>query len=82
MTKLWTSPPGAATTDASSRLSCLYAAIPPACLVYGFKHARHGPVARPRRMSSPLLPALPIIGIFAALGRYLVEEQDEYQSGC
>jgi hypothetical protein len=25
-----------------------------------------------------ILPALPIIGIFAALGRYLVEEQDEY----
>ena len=29
-------------------------------------------------ISSPLLPALPIIGIFAAIGRYLVEEQDEY----
>ena len=25
-----------------------------------------------------ILPALPIIGIFGALGRYLVEEQDEY----
>ena len=25
-----------------------------------------------------ILPALPIIGIFAAIGRYLVEEQDEY----
>jgi len=25
-----------------------------------------------------LLPALPITGIFAALGRYLVEEPDEY----
>ena len=24
------------------------------------------------------LPALPIIGIFAAIGRYLVEEKDEY----
>ncbi len=24
------------------------------------------------------LPAIPIIGIFAAIGRYLVEEQDEY----
>ena len=24
------------------------------------------------------LPALPIIGIFATIGRYLVEEQDEY----
>jgi hypothetical protein len=25
-----------------------------------------------------VLPALPIIGIFAAIGRYLVEESDEY----
>ena len=34
--------------------------------VYGFKYV----VA--------VLPALPIIGIFGAIGRYLVEEQDEY----
>jgi hypothetical protein len=25
-----------------------------------------------------ILPALPIVGIFAAIGRYLIEEQDEY----
>ena len=25
-----------------------------------------------------VLPALPIIGIFAAIGRYLIEERDEY----
>ena len=25
-----------------------------------------------------ILPALPIIGVFVAVGRYLVEEQDEY----
>lgn len=25
-----------------------------------------------------LLPALPIVGIFIAIGRYLIEEQDEY----
>jgi hypothetical protein len=25
-----------------------------------------------------ILPALPLIGVFAAIGRYLVEEQDEY----
>jgi len=25
-----------------------------------------------------ILPALPVIGIFASIGRYLVEEQDEY----
>jgi hypothetical protein len=43
--------------------------------VYGFRHhlvpdALKYPVA--------VLPALPIMGIFAAMGRYLVEEQDEY----
>ena len=43
--------------------------------VYGFKHqlvpsAFQYPVA--------ILPALPIIGIFIAMGRYLVDEQDEY----
>jgi hypothetical protein len=43
--------------------------------VYGFKHqlvpsALEYPVA--------ILPALPIIGVFVAIGRYLVEEQDEY----
>lgn len=26
-----------------------------------------------------ILPALPIIGVFAAMGRYLAEEPDEYQ---
>ena len=43
--------------------------------VYGFKHQLlSGPVA----YLAAILPALPIIGIFAAIGRYLVEEQDEY----
>lgn len=28
--------------------------------------------------AAAILPALPIIGIFAAMGRYLVDEQDEY----
>jgi hypothetical protein len=55
-------------------LSALYAAFLIAA-VYGFKHklipaALQYPVA--------ILPALPIIGIFGAIGRYLVEEQDEY----
>ena len=27
---------------------------------------------------SAIAPALPIIGIFGAMGRYLIEEQDEY----
>jgi hypothetical protein len=55
-------------------LSALYAAFLIAA-VHGFKHklipgALQYPVA--------VLPALPIIGIFAAMGRYLVEEPDEY----
>ena len=33
---------------------------------------------RPVAYLAAVLPALPIIGIFAAIGRYLVEEQDEY----
>ncbi len=33
-----------------------------------------GPIA----WALALLPALPLIGIFAAMGRYLVEESDEY----
>lgn len=43
--------------------------------VYAFKHhLLSGPVA----YVAAILPALPIIGIFAAMGFYLVEEQDEY----
>ena len=43
--------------------------------VYGFKHQL---IPGWFRYLVALLPALPIIGIFAAIGRYLVEEQDEY----
>ncbi len=43
--------------------------------VYGFKHQ-----LVPSLLKYPVavLPALPIVGIFGAMGRYLVEEQDEY----
>jgi hypothetical protein len=43
--------------------------------VYGFKHK-----LIPGALTYPVavLPALPIIGLFAAMGRYLVEEQDEF----
>ena len=55
-------------------LSLLYAV----CLlgaIYGFKHQLvRGPLA----YLVASLPALPIIGMFVAIGRYLVEEQDEY----
>ena len=55
-------------------LSLLYAAALIAA-VYGFKHQLlSGGIA----YVVAVLPALPIIGIFAAIGRYLVEEQDEY----
>jgi hypothetical protein len=55
-------------------LSLLYAAfLIPA--VYGFKHHL---IAGPVAWIVAVLPAIPIIGIFGAMGRYLAEEQDEY----
>jgi hypothetical protein len=55
-------------------LSLLYAAFLLAA-VYGFKHhLLSGGVA----YLVAALPAFPIIGIFFAMGRYLVEERDEY----
>src|SRR6478672_10747996 len=55
-------------------LSLLYAASLMAA-VYGFRHQL---LSGPAAYLAAVLPALPIIGIFAAIGRYLVEEQDEY----
>jgi hypothetical protein len=43
--------------------------------VYGFKHQL---LAGPIAYVAALMPALPIVGIFFAMGRYLLEEQDEY----
>ena len=43
--------------------------------VYGFKHHL---ILGAAAWIVAILPAIPIIGIFAAMGRYLVEEQDEY----
>ncbi len=43
--------------------------------VYAFNHHLIG---GPGAYAVAILPALPIVGIFAAIGRYLVEEQDEY----
>jgi hypothetical protein len=43
--------------------------------VYGFKHHL---ISGPAAWIAGVLPALPIIGIFAAIGLYLVEESDEY----
>jgi hypothetical protein len=55
-------------------LSAAYAVLLIAA-VYGFKHQL---VPGALKYLVAILPALPIIGIFAAIGRYLVEEQDEY----
>lgn len=55
-------------------LSLLYAAFLVSA-VYGFKHELLGGALA---YIAAILPALPIIGIFAAIGRYLIEEQDEY----
>ena len=43
--------------------------------VYAFKHHLIG---GPLAYVAAVLPALGIIGIFGSMGRYLVEEQDEY----
>ena len=43
--------------------------------VYAFKHHLVGGAFA---WITAILPALPIIGIFAAMGLYLIEEQDEY----
>jgi hypothetical protein len=43
--------------------------------VYGFKHAL---LTGPAAWLAAILPALGLIAIFAAIGLYLVEEQDEY----
>jgi hypothetical protein len=43
--------------------------------VYAFKHRLLG---GPAAYVVAVLPAIPIIGVFATVGRYLVEEQDEY----
>ena len=55
-------------------LSVVYAILLVAA-VYGFRHHLFsGPIT----YVFAALPALPIVGIFAAMGRYLVEERDEY----
>jgi hypothetical protein len=45
--------------------------------VLGF-YARHGPVASPWRVLLALLPAAPLVAMFASYARYLKEETDEY----
>lgn len=55
-------------------LSSVYALLLFA-MVYLFRHQTlRGPIA----YVVALLPAIPLIGVFVALGRYIVEETDEY----
>jgi len=55
-------------------LSLIYAVLLIA-VVYGFNHALLG---GPFAYVAAILPALPIIGVLGAVGRYLSEETDEY----
>ena len=55
-------------------LSLAYAALL-ITAVYGFKHQL---VPSSLKYAVAVLPALPIIGVFVAIGRYLIEEQDEF----
>lgn len=55
-------------------LSAAYAVILIAVIAMFRSHAPYGPLA----YVAAILPALPIIGIFAAIGHYMVDEQDEY----
>ena len=40
---------------------------------------RHGSPTGAVAYLAAILPALPIVGVFVVLGRYIVEERDEYQ---
>ena len=55
-------------------LSLIYAALLFGAVYLFVHHLLSGPVA----YVAAVLPALPIIGIFVVIGRYLVEESDEY----
>jgi hypothetical protein len=52
----------------------LYAAL----LLIAVYTFRHRLLSGPAAYLVAILPAIPIIGVFATVGRYLVEEQDEY----
>ena len=55
-------------------LSVAYVALLLSVSIYFEAREPSGPVA----VALAVLPALPIIGIFVAIGRYLVDEKDEY----
>ncbi len=55
-------------------LSLIYAVFLFGAVYLFTRHLIDGPLA----YVAAILPAMPIIGIFAAIGRYFVEETDEY----
>lgn len=55
-------------------LSAAYGVLLVSAELLVHRHILTGPLAYP----AAVLPALPIIGMFAAIGRYLLEESDEY----
>jgi len=55
-------------------LSVIYAVLLFAMLYLFRRAALHGPIA----YVVAILPAIPLIGVFLALGAYIVEETDEY----
>ena len=58
----------------------LIAGIAYAVLLVGAVYlVAHGEVAQPWRTILAILPALPLVAMFASYGRYLSEETDEYQ---
>lgn len=55
-------------------LCAVYAGL----LILSIRVFQGGPPRGAAAVGVALLPALPIIGLFAAIGRYLVSERDEY----
>ena len=55
-------------------LSAIYGAL----LIGAVALFRHHQLGGPAACLVAILPALPIIGMFAAIGRYLLDERDEY----
>ncbi|RMB36996.1 hypothetical protein C8J47_0575 [Sphingomonas sp. PP-F2F-G114-C0414] len=55
-------------------LGLAYAVLLVAIVALFWRGALHGPIA----YVAALLPAVPLIGTFVALGQYMVEETDEY----
>jgi hypothetical protein len=70
---------GISTADRRYNRGAIIASLVYAVSLIGEQYAlRYGHFAPAVNYALAALPALPIIGIFVLLGRYLVEEKDEY----